>query len=94
MAHPEECLSILMAVGATFGSVAFFWIAPDFSPTGQIVWAVPGWIAGAYLVVQMLFLLVPATQIRALGVLDSVQCFLGLLSCQEAAPRINKARGD
>jgi hypothetical protein len=72
IAHPEEWFSILMAVGASVGLVAFFWITPEFSPTNPIAWAIPGWIAFAYLVVQILFLLVSATQIRALGVLDSV----------------------
>jgi asparagine N-glycosylation enzyme membrane subunit Stt3 len=80
IAHPEEWFSILMAVSATIGSVAFFWIAPDFSPTSQVAWAVPGWIAGAYLVVQMLFLLVSATQIRALGVADSVLSILPVVA--------------
>jgi hypothetical protein len=80
MAHPEEWSSILLAVGVTFGFVAFFWIAPDFSPTSQIAWAIPGWVAGGYLVVQMLFLLVSATQIRALGVLDSVLAILPVVA--------------
>ena len=79
MAHPEEWFSILMAVGAPIGSVAFFWIAPDFSPASQIAWAIPGWIAGAYLFVQILCLLVSATQIRALGVIDSVIAILPLV---------------
>ena len=70
IAHPEEWLSILMAVGAAIGSVVFFYLAPSLSPSSHFAWAVPGWIAGAYLFVQMLFLLVSATQIRALGVLD------------------------
>jgi asparagine N-glycosylation enzyme membrane subunit Stt3 len=80
IAHPEETLSILMSIGAAIGCVAFFWIAPDFSPTSQVAWAVPGWIAGTYLVVQMLFLLVSATQIRALGVLDSVLSILPVVT--------------
>ena len=80
MAHPEEWSSILMSVGVALGSVVFFWIAPDLSPTSHIAWAVPGWIAGAYLVVQMLFLLVSATQIRGLGVLDSVLSILPVVA--------------
>src|SRR6516165_12325966 len=69
-----------MSVGVALGSVVFFWIAPDLSPTSHIAWAVPGWIAGAYLVVQMLFLLVSATQIRGLGVLDSVLSILPVVA--------------
>ena len=80
IAHPEEWFSILMAIGAAIGSVLFVWIAPEFSPTSHIAWAIPGWIAGAYLVVQMLFLLVSATQIRALGVLDSVLAILPVVA--------------
>lgn len=45
---------------------------PGFSPQDGLVWAILGWIAFAYLFFQMLFLLVSATQIRALGVLDSI----------------------
>jgi hypothetical protein len=69
-----------MAIGAAVGSVGFVWIAPEFSPASHIAWAIPGWIAGAYLVVQMLFLLVSATQIRALGVLDSVLAILPVVA--------------
>jgi hypothetical protein len=76
IAHSDEWLSILMALAATIGSVVYFWIAPDLSPASHGAWAIPGWIAGAYLFVQMLLLLVSATQIRALGVLDSVIAIL------------------
>jgi len=50
----------------------FFWLAPTFQPDSHIAWALPGWIAGAYLFMQILFLLVSATQVRALGVFDSI----------------------
>ena len=80
LVHPEEWSSILMSVGLTIGCVVYFWIAPGLSPTSHFAWAVPGWIAGAYLVVQMLFLLVSATQIRALGVLDSVLAILPVVA--------------
>jgi len=80
MAHPEEWISILMAVGATIGSVLFFWIAPGLSPENHFAWAIPGWVAGAYLFIQILFLLVSATQIRALGVLDSIIAILPVVA--------------
>ena len=70
--HSEEQLSILLALGGTAGSVAFFWLVPSFEPANGIVWTVPDWLAGAYLVLQIVCLLVSATQIRALGVVDSV----------------------
>ena len=72
VAHPEEYFSILMALGGTVASLGFFWLAPTFQPDSHIAWALPGWIAGAYLFMQILFLLVSATQVRALGVFDSI----------------------
>ena len=72
VAHPEESISIIMALAATFGSLVFFWLAPGYSPQHGIIWAVPGWIASIYLFLQILFLLVSATQIRTLGVLDTI----------------------
>jgi hypothetical protein len=72
VAHPEETFSILMAIGGAVGLIAFFWLDPTFEPNSHLAWAIPGWLAGAYLLTQILFLLVSATQIRALGVLDSI----------------------
>ena len=72
VAHTEESFSILMALGAAIGCVIFFWFAPTFEPQSHLAWAIPGWIAGAYLFLQIFFLLISATQIRALGVLDSI----------------------
>ena len=72
VAHPEETFSMLMALGGTAAALAFLWLAPAFQPTSPVVWVLPGWIAGAYLFLQILFLLVSATQIRALGVLNSI----------------------
>ena len=37
-----------------------------------MAWAVPVWIGFLYLIVQITFLLFSASQVRALGVLDSV----------------------
>jgi hypothetical protein len=72
VAHPEEYLSILMALGGTAAALLFFWLAPSFQPSSPIAWVIPGWVAGAYLFLQILFLLVSATQIRVLGVFDSI----------------------
>jgi hypothetical protein len=72
VAHTEELFSIAMALVASIGLVAFFWLAPSYEPQSHAAWTIPGWLAGAYLVVQIFFLLISATQIRALGVLDSV----------------------
>ena len=80
VAHPEEWISILMALGGAVGSVLFMWLAPGFSPEGHFAWAIPGWIAGAYLFLQILFLLVSATQIRTLGVLDTIVAILPVVA--------------
>ena len=80
VAHPEEGVSILMALGATIGSLLFFWLAPGYSPESHIAWAIPGWIAGGYLFTQILFLLVSATQIRTLGVLDTIVAILPVVA--------------
>jgi hypothetical protein len=79
-AHPEEWLSILMALGGAVGSLVFFWLAPGYQPESHIAWAIPGWIAGAYLFTQILFLLVSATQIRSLGVLDTIVAILPVVA--------------
>jgi hypothetical protein len=70
--HPEEWLSMLMSLGATVLTMAFLWLAPNYQPTSGVVWSIPGWIGFIYLFVQMMLLLVSATQIRVLGVLDSI----------------------
>ena len=80
VAHPEEWISILMALGGAAGSVLFMWLAPGFSPQSHLAWAIPGWIAGAYLFLQILFLLVSATQIRTLGVLDTIVAILPVVA--------------
>jgi hypothetical protein len=72
VAHPEEWLSILTALGGAAVGLVFLWSSPGFEPATGFAWAVPGWIAFAYLFFQILLLLISATQIRALGVLDSI----------------------
>jgi hypothetical protein len=79
VAHPEEWISILMALGAA-AACLFFWLAPTFSPDSRIAWAIPGWIAGTYLFTQIIVLLISATQIRALGVLDSIVAILPVVA--------------
>jgi hypothetical protein len=71
-AHPEEWLSILLSLIGAAAATAFIWWAPGFEPASGPLWTIPVWLALAYLLVQLVFLLVSATQIRALGVLDSV----------------------
>jgi hypothetical protein len=73
--HPEEWFSILLALIATIGGAIFIGYYPQYKPSetgGGVAWAVPVWIGFFYLIIQMTFLLFSASQIRALGVLDSV----------------------
>jgi hypothetical protein len=79
-AHPEEWFSILMALGGAAATIAFFALAPGFQPIRPYVWAIPGWMAGAYLFAQIVFLLVSATQIRTLGVLDTIVAILPVVA--------------
>lgn len=81
VAHPEEWFSILLCVIATAVAVAVLWGAPDYEPTsGGVLWALPVWCAFLYVLVQIGFLLVSATQIRVLGLLDSVVSILPVIA--------------
>lgn len=71
-AHPEEWWSILTALAAAAATTAFLWQAPDFEPSNNLAWLIPGWVALAYIFIQIACLLVSATQIRAIGVVDSI----------------------
>jgi hypothetical protein len=71
-AHAEEWFSILLSLFGAAAATAFIWWSPGFEPPTGPAWTIPVWLALAYLLVQLVFLLVSATQIRALGVLDSV----------------------
>ncbi len=73
--NPEEWFSILLALAATIGGSIWIGYYPQYKPDesgGGVAWAVPVWIGFFYLIIQMTFLLFSASQIRALGVLDSV----------------------
>lgn len=72
VAHPEEWLSILLCLIGAAGAMGIIWSAPDFEPASGIIWTLPVWSAFLYVLVQIVFLLVSATQIRVLGVIDSV----------------------
>jgi hypothetical protein len=74
--NTEEWFSILLALIATISVSLFIGYYPDYKPStqagGGVEWAVPVWIGFFYLILQMTFLLFSASQVRALGVLDSV----------------------
>lgn len=73
MAHTEEWFSILLCLAGTAFAVFVIWTAPGYEPAGRpVAWTIPVWLAFAYVLIQLVFLLVSATQIRALGVIDSI----------------------
>jgi hypothetical protein len=83
--YPEELFSIAMAVLATIFGPLFIWFTGsdawvDPQRTGHLWWTVPVWIGLFYLIIQMVFLLQSASQIRALGVLDSVVSIFPLVA--------------
>jgi hypothetical protein len=79
-AHPEEWSSILLALAAASAATAFLWQVPDFEPSSTLAWVIPGWLALVYLFVQMACLLVSATQVRDLGVVDSIVAIIPLVA--------------
>jgi hypothetical protein len=93
--YPEELFSIGLAVIATIVAPLFIRYANwdpaildpathlprgDWEPQHHIYWTVPLWMGLSYLIVQMAFLLQSASQIRALGVLDSAIAILPLVA--------------
>ncbi|HSZ00692.1 MAG TPA: hypothetical protein VK788_14430 [Terriglobales bacterium] len=71
-AHMEEWWSILAALAGAVATTFFLWNEPGFQPSSDLAWVVPGWLALAYVLIQMACLLTSATQIRALGVVDTI----------------------
>ncbi len=78
--HPAELFSIIMAAAATFLVPAFIWIAGTWNPENKIFWTIPLWIGLFYLIIQMIILLLSATQVRELGVVDSAVAILPLVA--------------
>lgn len=70
--HGEEWMSILLCLVGTAGAVLFIWTEPGFIPASGPTWALPVWLAFLYVLVQIVLLLVSATQIRVLGLVDSM----------------------
>lgn len=81
VAHTEEWFSILICVLGTAVAVASIWGAPGYEPASSgPLWTLPVWAAFLYVLVQIVFLLVSATQIRVLGLLDSVIAVLPVIA--------------
>lgn len=91
--HPEEWLSIILSFVITAVATIFIWQFPDYlpntAPKGGMEWTIPVWIGFFYVIVQIICLLISASQVRALGVIDSVVSIVpviaGLVSLVEAA---------
>ena len=71
-AHRKEWPSILIALATTIGSVASFLLVPSYQPESGLAWTLAGWLSFGYLFFQTLFLLVAATQDRAIGISDPI----------------------
>ncbi len=78
--HLDEWFSIILAVIATIFVPVAISMTKNWNPEHHIYWTVPVWIGLIYLIVQMAFLLMSASQIRALGVLDSVVAIFPLVA--------------
>lgn len=78
--HPAELFSIIMAAAATIGVPLFLWIAGSWNPDNKIYWTIPLWIGLFYLIIQMIILLLSATQVRELGVVNSAVAILPLVA--------------
>jgi hypothetical protein len=88
-AMPEEWFSIIGSVAAAVVAPLFIRYANwdpanhgglDWEPQNHIFWTIPLWIGLFYLIIQMAFLLQSASQVRALGVLDSILAILPLVA--------------
>ncbi len=71
-AQPEEWLSIILALSITIIAPVYISFVHNWEPEHKIFWTAPLWVGLFYLIFQMAFLLQSASQVRALGVLDSV----------------------
>ncbi len=77
--HPEELFSIILALVAAVAAWLYIGYKPEYEPTKAFYWVFPVWLGLIYLIVQMAFLLLSASQVRALGVLDSVVAIIPLV---------------
>jgi len=70
--HPDEWFSILLALIGTIAATFYIGYFPRYEPESGAYWVIPVWTGFLYLVIQMIFLLFSASQVRAAGVLDSI----------------------
>lgn len=79
-AQQQEWPSILIALGTTLGSAASFWLAPTYEPASGILWTVAGWCAFGYLFFQTMFLLVSATKVKTISLVDPIVASLPFIA--------------
>ena len=70
--HPDEWFSIILAIFGTIVAAFYIGYWPRYEPESGGYWVIPVWCGLLYLVIQMVFLLVSASRVRAEGVLDSI----------------------
>ncbi len=89
--HPGEFISVASAVLLTMGAAYFFWLLPDWSPSGDAPKYLLAWMVVAYVAVQLLTLLETVASVRLFGLLDSVTAILPFVTGLVAL--INSAQG-
>lgn len=78
--HLEEWFSIGLALLGTAAASIYIGYWPLFEPTHPQTWVIPVWLGMLYLIFQITFLLFSASQVRALGVLDSAMAIVPVVA--------------
>ncbi len=78
--HLEEWFSIGLALLATAAASIYIGYWPTYEPTHAPTWVIPVWFGFLYLIFQITFLLFSASQVRALGVLDSAMAIVPVVA--------------
>jgi hypothetical protein len=78
--HLEEWFSIGLALLGTTAASIFIGYWPMYSPEHPQTWVIPVWCGFLYLIFQITFLLFSASQVRALGVLDSAMAIVPVVA--------------
>ena len=78
--HLEEWFSIGLALLGTAAASLYIGYWPLYEPTHPQTWVLPVWLGLLYLIFQITFLLFSASQVRALGVLDSAMAIVPVVA--------------
>jgi hypothetical protein len=63
--------SIVLALGLSAGAIVFFKYAPNYTPEHNSLRGMPGWVALAYLTIQLWMLLNTALRVCLTSILDA-----------------------